>query len=188
MYQIHWHCWDPSTSIDSESDKDSADKERFSANIQQQTACSASVTYAMGADSKMKHEYRASTATVTTVLPAPKAETPRPTWGKLLKWFWEIWRIIPFRDNCLLPSAIEIQIVATGVIIISKTSQNAVSVSSSCYTDSDIASQRFPHDQERLLFEKMRKYRWSTTSRYRPKVCGKCHGLRHHPQPCAALL
>ena len=43
----------------------------------------------------------------------------------------------------------KIQIVATGVIIISKTSRNAVSVSSSWYTDSAIASQRFEHDQER---------------------------------------
>ena len=43
----------------------------------------------------------------------------------------------------------KIQIVATRIIMISKTSRNALSVSSSWYTDSDIASQRFAHYQER---------------------------------------
>ena len=59
----------------------------------------------MGAASKMKYGlgYRTSTATVTAVLPAPEAGTPshpRPTWGKLWKWFWRIpW--IPMAYQCV---------------------------------------------------------------------------------------
>ena len=57
----------------------------------------------MGAASKMKYGlgYRTSTATVTAVLPAPEAPShPRPTWGKLWKWFWRIpW--IPMAYQCV---------------------------------------------------------------------------------------
>ena len=65
----------------------------------------------------------------------------------------------------------KIQIVATRIIMISKTSRNALSVSSSWYTDSDIASQRFKLRMikngegwlnpsiVKLLSEKMRMYR-----------------------------